>query len=72
MYEVASAGSGIDFPPGLPNDRGNKAHVWMIGLIFISLIGGILMVVYQEGIEEGVKNAAYMGTEWKPFCLPVE
>jgi hypothetical protein len=37
-------GSGIDCPPGLSNDRGSKARIWTIGLIFILLIGKTLFL----------------------------
>jgi hypothetical protein len=47
MFSLAAKemcdGSGMDCPPGLPNDRGSKVHIWIIGLIFIFLIGKIFL-----------------------------
>lgn len=55
MYNVArgkSDGSGIQYPHGLPGDRGNRAQTCIASLIAVLLSVGGIIVFCKEGLGE--------------------
>ncbi|XP_023726086.1 stimulator of interferon genes protein isoform X2 [Cryptotermes secundus] len=84
MYNVArekSDGSRIQYPRGLPGDRGNRAQMCIAGFIAILLIiGGVVVnhkeglgeVIMYEGLAVGVTTSVLLHVALRTFLLAEE